>query len=291
VSINSFGFGGSNTHVILEDALHYLKGRGLQGNHCTAAIPEPMAKTHGVVIQGATLVKVPREINGIHGAISRDSCNSTIHAKRTVAATRSTQVSGVSANGIIINGSAANRTTAHRKSHEAKVPDISTSPSQNHKLLIFSAFDERAAQRTIEGYSSWYETNKIASDYKRLHALAYTLAARRDHMRWRSFAITDTPKDVLYPFRPVRVVSEPSLYWAFTGQGAQYVDMGWELIGTYSVFENILKKVDKVYMDLGCEWSIFGECRKYRPPPTQSTFASYPFPLFQFPISFGIICG
>ncbi|KAH6869417.1 lovastatin nonaketide synthase [Thelonectria olida] len=33
VSINSFGFGGANAHVILDDAYHYLQDRGLTGKH------------------------------------------------------------------------------------------------------------------------------------------------------------------------------------------------------------------------------------------------------------------
>ena len=37
--MSSFGFGGSNTHVVLDDAHHFLKLRGLAGNHCT--LPEP----------------------------------------------------------------------------------------------------------------------------------------------------------------------------------------------------------------------------------------------------------
>ncbi|KAK4212160.1 hypothetical protein QBC37DRAFT_288666 [Rhypophila decipiens] len=39
VSVNSFGFGGSNTHVVLDDALHYLQSRGITANHCTTATP------------------------------------------------------------------------------------------------------------------------------------------------------------------------------------------------------------------------------------------------------------
>lgn len=39
MSVNSFGFGGSNSHIILDDALHCLQERGLVGNHCTVSSP------------------------------------------------------------------------------------------------------------------------------------------------------------------------------------------------------------------------------------------------------------
>ncbi|KAK4033181.1 polyketide synthase [Parachaetomium inaequale] len=39
VSVNSFGFGGSNSHIILDDALHFMEERGLGGNHCTVFDP------------------------------------------------------------------------------------------------------------------------------------------------------------------------------------------------------------------------------------------------------------
>ncbi|OIW29210.1 hypothetical protein CONLIGDRAFT_715584 [Coniochaeta ligniaria NRRL 30616] len=34
-SVNGFGYGGTNSHVIIDDAYHYLSSRGLQGNHKT----------------------------------------------------------------------------------------------------------------------------------------------------------------------------------------------------------------------------------------------------------------
>ncbi|MCJ1358943.1 MAG: hypothetical protein MMC33_008943 [Icmadophila ericetorum] len=38
-SVNSFGFGGSNVHVVLDDVYHYLKLHRLNGNHRTSQFP------------------------------------------------------------------------------------------------------------------------------------------------------------------------------------------------------------------------------------------------------------
>ncbi|KAK6948366.1 hypothetical protein Daesc_010132 [Daldinia eschscholtzii] len=38
VSVNSFGFGGTNAHVVVDDAFHFLQARGLHGLHNTTTI-------------------------------------------------------------------------------------------------------------------------------------------------------------------------------------------------------------------------------------------------------------
>jgi acyl transferase domain-containing protein len=40
VSINSFGYGGADSHIVLYDAYNYLRLRRLAGKHCTVSSPQ-----------------------------------------------------------------------------------------------------------------------------------------------------------------------------------------------------------------------------------------------------------
>lgn len=53
-SISSFGFGGSNSHVVLDDAYNFLRLRSLAGNHCTTKNPPSMDELAGQ--SGSSLV-------------------------------------------------------------------------------------------------------------------------------------------------------------------------------------------------------------------------------------------
>lgn len=80
-------------------------------------------------------------------------------------------------------------------------------------------------------------------------------------MLWRAFSVTSddfsTTSTKLLTSKAVRTSAEVSLAFVFTGQGAQYVNMGLGLM-QYPIYQATLKRIDSIYQGLGCEWSIFG---------------------------------
>ncbi|GAB1319645.1 hypothetical protein MFIFM68171_09855 [Madurella fahalii] len=226
VSVNSFGFGGSNSHVILDDALHFLRERGLRGNHCTVSDPRaPLADGQASTVNGAVMP--------------------------------------------------------------------SSEPPRLPKLLVWSAADEGALKRTIQAYESYYK-DRVAGNSTQLDRLAFTLAARRSRMLWRAFAVITEGAEIksLPSTKPTRSSAEVNLAFVFTGQGAQYAKMGWDL-GKYSVFDETLRQVDNIYRSLGAEWSLFDELQSSeninKPEYSQPLTTAVQIALVELLRSFGVI--
>ncbi|KAK7937187.1 uncharacterized protein PG986_014055 [Apiospora aurea] len=70
-SVNSFGASGTNAHVVLDDALNYLRQRNLRGNHCTREDPVLVAVPSLNGIEPTRALHV----NGLNG--SKDSIGHT----------------------------------------------------------------------------------------------------------------------------------------------------------------------------------------------------------------------
>lgn len=70
-SVNSFGYGGSNAHCVLDDTFNYLKLRGIKARHCTARLPQKEILSRTRVSE---LPKIEHYLNGIMPALSK-VCN------------------------------------------------------------------------------------------------------------------------------------------------------------------------------------------------------------------------
>ncbi|KAI1126417.1 lovastatin nonaketide synthase [Nemania abortiva] len=208
--VNSFGFGGTNAVVVLDDAYHYIQARGLTAFHRTSS----------------TLPHVNVPIMAIPAT-----------------------------NGIV---------------DIQKGPD-GKSHSTRPILLVWSGADQDALQTLSNAYRQRLEARRNASEWD-VRDLNYTLAKRRSHLAWRSWAIAtesggprDSPLALVYPFRPPAKAltgDMARIAFAFTGQGAQYLGMGRQLT-SFTVFLDSLVTSERYLKMLGCPWSVVDTIRAH----------------------------
>ncbi|RYC63993.1 hypothetical protein CHU98_g2250 [Xylaria longipes] len=236
MSINSFGVGGSNAHVVLDDALHFLRSYHLVGHHRTVLTP-----------------KVPDLLSPPHVDGHNYDNHLTYENK--------------------INGNHCDANDARNKEADLKTKDENTDgymPASCSRLFVWSSHDQDGVLRVRDSLNEYIDKRpkNLAWPTKRNHFvrdLNYTLAIKRTHHAWRSFAIADSSSSLrnTLALKPVatRTISESRLAFIFTGQGAQWAAMGRELMA-YSVFKRSLYEADEYLSKLNCPWSLAFELLK-----------------------------
>ncbi|KAI1817163.1 hypothetical protein GGS20DRAFT_582671 [Poronia punctata] len=248
ISVNSFGFGGSNAHVVMDDAFHYLQTRGLKGNHATV-ITRP----------------APEKARNF-GLGTRDWLKSSLNFSALVGASESHDVS---VDGAGRNGAADLTLKGFTSSNDSTVQNGTIPHNPSSRLLVWTAADEQTLNILVRKYEEYCRTF-IQHDQAKLGGLAFTLAARRTAMLWRTYAVVrpssmtnghhEVENTTLLTVKPTRASPEARVAFVFTGQGTQYPGMGLELLH-YTVFGRTLRQVDNVLDDLGCRWSIIDKLK------------------------------
>ncbi|KAF1974061.1 hypothetical protein BU23DRAFT_532398 [Bimuria novae-zelandiae CBS 107.79] len=308
-SVNSFGFGGSNTHVVVDDAVGYLISQGIEAHH--SRVSKDSAEINGFHETKQDIDSV-KETNGFHELNDVNETNGTYELAKTQPAgiknsngvngtddnsktngigqingqpTKSDEgtngeqglngrpepiqakaingihevngVNGVHKPNGIHNGAEDDRTTNGVHLTNGAHTNGIKKPSRTPYLLTWSASDETALERMNTEFSKHLKTG-VNEQY--LQELAYTLSCRRTTFGWRSFAVLDSVDDAVdldkHLSDRIRSAREAAAIFAFTGQGAQYKQMGLELL-QYPAFKDSLEKFDDCLLRLGCEWSLF----------------------------------
>lgn len=227
----------------------------MTGNHCTVPSVSP--------VNGHSTTNGTSTINGNgHHYTNGDEPSTNGNGVLNGNGEHLANGNGHHANGDLINGSGTNGTdqTEIAAKSNGTATLSTTAQAQNTKLLVFTGADEKSLKRVTQQYQDFYKEN-ISGDALKLDQLAFTLAERRSRMLWRTYAIAGDNHDeesILPPAKAIRTSADAGVAYIFTGQGAQYVNMGIELM-QYPVFEKTLRQVDDIYASLGCPWSIFGK--------------------------------
>lgn len=228
MSLNSFGYGGTNCHVILESLDQYLS--------------EHSGYLANGSINGALNGTTNGAVNGVHGQ-SAPTSNGT--------------------NGVHVT----NGTNGVNGNHGANGPEVESIKSIEGMPLVFplSATSEAALDAMPAQIQKWLSSREVSTSD--LTELSYTLGCRRSLFKWRkAFVASDLAEltTALGKDKISKTRSAPAanIAFIFTGQGAQWAGMGVELIGSSQVFKSSIEASSHLLKSLGCEWDLVQELSK-----------------------------
>lgn len=158
---------------------------------------------------------------------------------------------------ISVNSFGIGGTNAHVILDSARsfgVSPVLKRPATSPLLLVYSANTLESLKLLISNFSEYIHKNPdTVSD------LAFTLANRREHLPYRAFAVRGL-FNTLVTSPPSKSGEAPNIVMVFTGQGAQWPQMGGYMIRSslFPVFKKSIRSLDTHLRTLtdGPEWHI-----------------------------------
>lgn len=128
------------------------------------------------------------------------------------------------------------------------------------QLLVYSANNVGSLQQIIANYTTYIQRNPT-----RVADLAFTLSNKREHLPHRAFALKSSLGPLINS-APSKIGEAPNIVMAFTGQGAQWPQMGSSMIhnSAYPAFRRSINSLNSHLKTLthAPDWSIEEELLK-----------------------------
>ncbi|PKX97535.1 type I polyketide synthase [Aspergillus novofumigatus IBT 16806] len=219
LSINSFGYGGTNAHCILDDAFHYMRSRGLKGNHNSSTEGDAESAASSSADSGV--------------ALSFD--NTSLLSDRLKLLTDVDYFSDRKKQRALLYV---------WSSHEQLGIERTARMYSEYLAAQQAEVQDSGSQTLLNRFAYTLATRRSVLPWKSF-VYASTMTELIDKLAgsWR---------------KPIRSSGTPKVAFVFTGQGAQWYGMGRELCA-YQVFRESLEAASTFLVSLGCSWSLLNE--------------------------------
>ncbi|KAK7908923.1 polyketide synthase [Apiospora marii] len=219
MSINSFGFGGTNAHMVLDDAEHYLRD-----HHSPAGLDETRSGTSS---------QLDHKDSGLASELDSEP-----EAQMPSPVTKASHT----AQAVVSARKECHRLFIWSAHDQAGIARIRKSYRAYAASKAQARLSEEEEQSFLRDLSYTLAARRTHHSWR-----SYTVAQSIEDLgRYDDDECT------------IRVRSDPKLALVFTGQGAQWPAMGKELFA-YPVFHESLVEADRYLASLGCQWSLTAE--------------------------------
>ncbi|KAL7922833.1 putative polyketide synthase [Trichoderma austrokoningii] len=140
--------------------------------------------------------------------------------------------------------------------------------STTPRLFVMSAHDENAAKRKAENLGIYIEQHPEVFQKRLISDMAYTLGERRTHLQWRIAITASSCSELANALNSVSAApgviasKEPKVAFVYTGQGAQWAEMGKELMESHPIFARAIETCSDYLQTIGAEFSLLEELAK-----------------------------